>query len=71
MKYRDFIDIIEAEGFVELTKKQRGDHHKYQGYVDDVRKMVTAAYKQGGEDITKTNLGYMIKQSGLPKKVFR
>jgi hypothetical protein len=33
--------------------------------------MVTAAFKQAGEDIQKNNLASMIRQSGLPKKLFR
>ena len=33
--------------------------------------MVTVAYSRPGDDIMKKNLGSMIRQSGLDKKLFR
>jgi len=69
LKYRDFIKVIVAAGFKEI--RCSGDHHQYEGTVDNERKMVTAAFKHTGEDIRRDNLSSMIRQSGLPKKLFR
>lgn len=43
----------------------------YERLVHGVRRLVTAAYDQPGDDITRRNLASMIRQSGLPKKLFR
>ena len=69
MKFRDFIKILEANGFYE--DRVNGDHHQYEGYVDGVRRMVTVAYARAGDDIMKKNFASMIRQSGLSKKLFR
>ncbi|MDE0284879.1 MAG: type II toxin-antitoxin system HicA family toxin [Gammaproteobacteria bacterium] len=68
MKYRDFLKILQANGFVELRQKSR--HHQFEGYVKGNRRMVTVAYSHPGEDIQPRNLASMIRQSGLPKKLF-
>ncbi|MYD30013.1 MAG: addiction module toxin, HicA family [Nitrospira sp. SB0677_bin_15] len=68
MKYRDFLKVLTANGFVEIRQESR--HHQFEGYVDGKRRMVTAAYSQPGEDIKPRNLASMIRQSGLPKKLF-
>jgi predicted RNA binding protein YcfA (HicA-like mRNA interferase family) len=69
VKYRDFLKILIANDFTET--RCTGDHHQYSGVVDGKPQMVTAAFKQAGEDIQKNNLASMIRQSGLPKKLFR
>ncbi len=69
MKIREFLEIIKAQGFTE--KRQRGSHHTYEGFVNGGRHVVTVDYSQLGEDIMPRNLQSMIRQSGLPKKMFR
>ncbi len=69
MKYRQIIEILKAHGFAEV--RCTGSHHMYEGYVDGMRQVVTVRYSQLGEDIMPKNLASMIRQSGLPKKVFR
>jgi predicted RNA binding protein YcfA (HicA-like mRNA interferase family) len=69
VKYRQLIEILEAHGFSE--KRCSGSHHQYEGYVDGVRQVVTVAYRQPGEDIKPMNLASMIRQSKLPRKLFR
>lgn len=69
MKYRAFLKILEDHGFVEVRQKSR--HHQLEGYVKGKRRMVTAAYSRLGEDIRAKNLASMIRQSGLPKHLFR
>jgi predicted RNA binding protein YcfA (HicA-like mRNA interferase family) len=68
VKYRDFIEIIEKRGFV--WKRTRGDHHQYEGFVEDQRRLVTVGGK-ASDDIVPGVLASMIRQSGLPKALFR
>ena len=70
MKFRDFIPILEANGF-EFDRQGASTHRQYKGVVDGKTMLVTVDYSQLGEDITKRNLASMIRQSGLPKKLFR
>ncbi len=69
MNFRAFVKILKANGFTEV--RVRGDHHQFEGYVGGKRKMVTVAYSRLGDDIKRNNLGSMIRQSGLDKKLFR
>jgi predicted RNA binding protein YcfA (HicA-like mRNA interferase family) len=69
VKYREIILILETHGFV--LERSRGSHKHYVGYVKGQRKLVTADFSQLGEDILPRNLQSMIRQSGLPKKLFR
>ena len=69
MKYRDFVPILAAHGFAVV--RERGSHKQYQGVVDGRTMLVTVDYSQPGEDIQPRNLASMIRQSGLPKKLFR
>ncbi len=68
MKIRDFVKILEANGF--YFKDQRGSHQKYEGHVGGERRMVTVD-GNGGMDILPNNFQSMIRQSGLPKKLFK
>ncbi len=69
MKFRDFIAVLVDHGFTEVRTK--GDHHQYEGVVSGRRRLVTIAYSRAGDDIMRNNLASMIRQSGLPKKLFR
>jgi len=69
VKFRDFIAILSRNGFSKV--RQSGDHHQFEGWVDGRRRMVTVAYSRSGDDIMRNNLASMIRQSGLPKKLFR
>lgn len=69
MKFRDFIAILEANGFE--RKRTEGSHRRYEGYVDGKLQLVTVAYHSLGDDILPGTLAAMIHQSGLPKKLFR
>jgi predicted RNA binding protein YcfA (HicA-like mRNA interferase family) len=69
LKYRDFVPILTAHGFVLVREK--ATHKQYQGTVDGRIMLVTVDYSQPGEDISPRNLASMIRQSGLPKKLFR
>lgn len=68
MKYRDFVPILIAHGFV--LERERGSHKQYRGVVGGQTTLVTVDYSQPGEDISPRNLQSMIRQSGLGKKTF-
>ena len=70
MKFRDFIPILEEHGFT-FDRQGATSHRQYKGVVNGKVMLVTVDYSQLGEDITKRNLASMIRQSGLPKKLFR
>ncbi|MBV8071904.1 MAG: type II toxin-antitoxin system HicA family toxin [Acidobacteriaceae bacterium] len=69
MNFREFIKILEAHGF-EL-KRTVGSHRRYEGTVNGRIQLVIVAYHSLGDEIRPKNLGSMIRQSGLPKRVFR
>jgi len=69
VKYRDFVPILVANGF-ELDR-EKATHKQYKGVVNGQIHLVTVDCSQMGEDISPRNLASMIRQSGLPKKLFR
>lgn len=69
MKFREFVRIIEAHGFA--LDRERATHKQYKGSVGGQIRLVTVDYDQPGNDIPKRNLASMIRQSGLPKRLFR
>ncbi|MCH2394626.1 type II toxin-antitoxin system HicA family toxin [Oceanibaculum sp.] len=69
MNFRDFLRILEANGF-ELAR-QRGSHRTYRGVMNGETKIVVVACTREGDEIKPGTLGSMIRQSGLPKSLFR
>jgi len=69
VKYRDFVPILLAHGF-ELDR-EKGSHKQYKGVVNGKTCLVTVDCSQMGEDIQPRNLASMIRQSNLPKNLFR
>lgn len=69
MNFRDFLRILETHGF-ELAR-QRGSHRTYRGVVNGETKIVVVACTREGDEIRPGTLGSMIRQSGLPKSLFR
>lgn len=69
MKYRDFVRVLKDHGFVQV--RQAGSHRTFDGIVNGRRMVVTVAYHGEGDDILPRNLASMIRQSGLPKHLFR
>jgi len=68
--FREFIAIVEEHGFVEI-RHASGSHRRYRGVIDGDVRMVTIAYHNIGDDILPGTLESMIRQSGLPKALFR
>jgi len=67
--FREFIAIIEALEF--KHHRQDGSHRQYRGVVDGQTRYVTIAYHNINDEILPDTLVSMIRQSGLPKKLFR
>jgi predicted RNA binding protein YcfA (HicA-like mRNA interferase family) len=69
VKYRDVLKILHAHGF-ELAR-QRGSHHTYKAMVDGQMRVVTLSHHSLNDDIMPKNMASIIRQSGLPKNLFR
>jgi predicted RNA binding protein YcfA (HicA-like mRNA interferase family) len=69
MKFRELIRILEDHGF-ELAR-QRGSHRTYKGEVGGQVRIVVVACHNESHDVKPGTLSSMIRQSGLPKKLFR
>lgn len=67
--FREFIAIIEAHDF--QCHRQDGSHRQYRGVIDGQTRYVTVAYHNIKDEILPDTLASMIRQSGLPKKLFR
>jgi predicted RNA binding protein YcfA (HicA-like mRNA interferase family) len=69
MKFREVIRILLKNGF-EL-ERQRGSHRVYVGSVGGRTRLVIVACHSESDDIKAGTLASMIRQSGLPKRLFR
>lgn len=67
--FRDFIAIIEANGFT--FDRQSGSHRQYERVSAAGTHVVTVAYHNINDLVRPDTLASMIRQSGLPKKLFR
>ena len=70
MKFRDFIAIIEAHGFG-LDRQKATSHRVYKRVTKREVRMVVVAYHRLSDDIKPGILSTMIRQTGLPKTLFR
>lgn len=68
--FREFIDILEQHGFV-LHRQASSSHRIYRGTVNGEVRLVTVAPHSLGAEVLPDTLNSMIRQSGLPKKLFR
>jgi predicted RNA binding protein YcfA (HicA-like mRNA interferase family) len=69
VNFRDFIKILEANGFKMV--RQESSHRRYRGLVGGDVKFVTVAYHQITDNILPKTFASMIRQSGLSKKLFQ
>jgi predicted RNA binding protein YcfA (HicA-like mRNA interferase family) len=69
--FREFIFIIEQHGFVLVADRTRGSHRIYRREAGGRVWAVTVAYHNPGDEIRPATLSSMIRQSGLPKELFR
>ena len=68
--YRHFLDILEANGFT-LLRHDGGSHQRLRGVVGGEVRLVTLAPHSWSDDVPLGTLQSMIRQSGLPKSLFR
>jgi predicted RNA binding protein YcfA (HicA-like mRNA interferase family) len=68
--YARFVAIIEAHGFV-LHRHDGTSHRLYRAVVRGTVHMVTVAGHRDADDVPTGTLQSMIRQSGLPKSLFR
>jgi predicted RNA binding protein YcfA (HicA-like mRNA interferase family) len=69
--FREFVAIIEAHGFLIVPGRQSGSHRQYKRTVGHQVWLVTVAYHNINDQILPDTLASMIRQSGLPKRLFR
>lgn len=69
MKFRDVEKLLLDNGFQLI--RQQGSHRHMQGFVDGQRRIVTLAFHSRNEDVLPKTLGSIIRQSGLPKRLFK
>lgn len=69
--FREFIAIIERHGFVPVPERTRGSHRIYRREAGGRVWAVTVAYHNPGDEIRPATLTSMIRQTGLPKEMFR
>jgi len=68
--FAEFTAIIESHGFVEI-RHGATSHRRFRGIVDGQVRFVDIAGHSAHDDIALGTLNSMIRQSGLPKKLFR
>jgi predicted RNA binding protein YcfA (HicA-like mRNA interferase family) len=68
--FREFIEIIRSHGFV-LHREGRGSHAIWRRQAGAEVYLVTVAAHHLGDEILPATLNAMIRQSGLPKSLFR
>jgi len=51
--------------------RQESSHRRYRGVVEGQVRLVTVAYHSIHDEIKPDTLASMIRQSGLPKRIFR
>ena len=68
--YAEFLEIIEAYGFV-LHRHDGGSHRRYRAVIRGAVHLVDMSQHNWNDEIPTGTLQAMIRQSGLPKKIFR
>lgn len=69
--FREVIAIIEANGFEIVPGRQSGSHRQYKKITDGKVRLVTLAYHNINAVVLADTLASIIRQSGLPKALFR
>ena len=70
MKYREVLRILRDNGF-SFKRDGKGKHTIWEGNYSDKTHVVVLSYDQEGNDVPKGTLDNIIRQSGLPKRLFR
>ena len=67
--FRRFVELLEAQDF--KLHRQESSHRRYRGEVGGQVRLVTVAFHNINDEIKPDTLASMIRQSGLPKSLFR
>jgi predicted RNA binding protein YcfA (HicA-like mRNA interferase family) len=70
VKFRRIVEILEEHQF-ELHRHGATSHRQYRRVIDGRVYLVTVAYHSLNEDVLPKTLASIIRQSNLPKKLFR
>lgn len=68
--FREFLAILDEHEFV-LHRHEGGSHRRYRGEIGGEIRFVDVAYHNINDEILPNALASMIRQSGLPKRLFR
>jgi len=68
--FAEFIEIIAQHGF-EQIRHEKSSHRRFRGVVGGIVRLVTVAGHNDKDNILPETLNSMIRQSGLPKDLFR
>ena len=70
MKYREALEILVSNGFY-FKREGKGSHRVYESTHSGRTWTVILSYSRLGDDIRPNTLRSIIRQSGLPKELFR
>jgi predicted RNA binding protein YcfA (HicA-like mRNA interferase family) len=70
VKFRRLLQILEEQGF-ELHRRPSGSHRQYRAVIEGRVFSITIAYHNINDEVLPKTLASIIRQSGLPKKLFR
>lgn len=69
LTFREFLKVIEANGFV--LDRQKGSHKVYLNRSASTLRLVVVAVHREADHIKPGTLASMIRQTGLPKRLFK
>lgn len=69
MKFRQVVRILLDNGFT-LDRQRGTSHRQYEGVIGGQRRLVTIA-GHDNDDVRQGTMKSIIRQSGLPKRLFR
>lgn len=69
MKFHEIIRILLHNGFV--LHRQKGSHRIYKGVVAGKVRMVVVSAHRESDDVKPGTLASIVRQSALPKELFR
>lgn len=67
MRARDVVLVLQEHGF--RHKRTTGSHRQFEGIVGGKRRLVTVAGHEGA-DLARPTLASIVRQSGLPRRLF-
>ena len=70
MKYSRVVDVLSENG-IKFKREGKGSHRIYEGSYLGTIHSVTLSFARPGADVPPGTLSAIIRQSGLPKNLFR